>query len=108
MELSNHSVLGHFFLARKPRTGSMAPTGKPRRSKLNGALPKSLCGPSVPQKTAAVKNVLMPGQVNPQGAAAVQIPLRCIWKLKTPVHTKVEMNVATIWAMNVVLGGILV
>lgn len=57
---------------------------------------------------AAVKKVLMPGQVMPNGASAVQTPwILFIWKLKTPVQMNVETSVAPSWAAKVCLGGIL-
>jgi hypothetical protein len=65
-------------------------------------------GESVPQKTAAVKKVLFPGQEKPKAASGVQTSLKPIWKLKMAVQTMDETNVAIIWQANVYFGGILV
>jgi hypothetical protein len=50
---------------------------------------------------AAVKKVLIPGQVKPKGAVVVQRPSSLRMKLRTPVHTKLEMRVAHSWATKV-------
>jgi hypothetical protein len=56
---------------------------------------KSRCRVVQRRTHAAVKKVLMPGQVIPKGASAVQTPwILFIWKLKTPVQMKVETSVA--------------
>lgn len=51
-----------------------------------------------------MKKVLIPGQVNLNGASGVQTSLRPIWKFRMAVQTKVETRVAAICMQNVCLG----
>lgn len=71
---------------------------KQYRSELYIAPPPNIFfGPSVPQSTDAVKNVLMLGQVNLSfcvGSHTFGMPV--IWKLSTPTQTNVDTALAAI------------
>jgi len=63
--------------------GVIIPRGNPRSSiPYWPSCPKTLIGPIVPQSTAAVKNVLGPGQVNLIGASGVQTSLMLIYNFR--------------------------
>lgn len=112
----NQCVFGSLFCMRKKIIGITAPTGKAlRRVVYCPPVPKTLRAPMLPNRTAAEKYVLTPGQVNllfwslfEQTSQSREIRLWMrgathdsqisrmlwIWKFITPVHTNADTKVA--------------
>src|SRR5690606_12998580 len=102
------ALRGHRRLRVQKNTTTATPIGKPTRvSAYWPQTPHIFRGPTVPQRTAAVKKVLMPGQVKRKGASCVQMPSIRAWYCSTPTPTRVETRVGTICAKKVKRGAIL-
>lgn len=106
-----------------------APTGKAERMAVYWPpVPKTLRAPMLPKRTAAVKYVFTPGQVNLSfwslefgvrvlvearsggivlAYVSQMLSMLRIWKFMTPVATKADTSVATACAQKVVRWGIL-